>query len=324
MHANPLFIKIHYALLFIICALAPMLAEAHAWTADDFPIPYLQDARRHVSDPDGILSPAVRDTVDALLTNLENMRGVQSVVAVARNLDGDDPYEFGMALARKYKIGSKKQNSGLIVVLATDDRSYQILTGTGLEGTLPDAICRRVENRYMLPALKQGDWDTAILSSVEALRAYAIQDESLLPPAPAGAQSGEDDGDAPIVALFLVMAMFGVIYVVYLRRKLKADECPVCHNHTLRPTSQTLRRTGDGKPLRIYKCAKCGYTEARDDSDDGGNLRRNSDAASLWPLIFMGGPRGGGGFGGFGGGGSFGGGTFGGGSFGGGGAGGRF
>lgn len=286
-------------------------ANAEVWTADDFPVAYLRDSRQYVSDPDNVLSPAARDTINTMLGSLEATRGVQSLFAVARRIENGDPYEFGMALARKYGIGNKKQNSGLIVVLSTEDRAYYILTGNGLEGTLPDAICKRIENQYMVPYLSDGDWDTAMTNCAKAVCAYVAKDEALLP-----ADKADDDEDAAIIALFLVLGCGIIVLIAVVANARRKSLCPKCHNHTLKPTGQTLRRTADGRLLAIYKCSSCGYTEAREDNshDDSGS------AAAFLPFLFMGGGRGGS----FGGGGGFSGGTFGGGSFGGGGAGGKF
>lgn len=290
-------------------------ANAAVWTADDFPVAYLRDSRQYVSDPDNVLSPAARDTINAMLGSLEATRGVQSLFAVARRIENGDPYEFGMALARKYGIGSKKQNSGLIVVLSTEDRAYYILTGNGLEGTLPDAICKRIENQYMVPYLSDGDWDTAMTNCAKAVYAYVAKDEALLP-----ADKADDDEDAAVIALILVLGCGIIVLIAVIANARRKSLCPKCHNHTFKPTGQTLRRTADGRLLAIYKCSSCGYTEARDENSHGDNDDGSSAAAAFLPFLFMGGGRGGS----FGGGGGFSGGSFGGGSFGGGGAGGKF
>ena len=38
-----------------------------------------------------------------------------------------------------------------------------------MEKYLPDALCKRIENRVMVPHLKRGDWDNAILNTVDAI-----------------------------------------------------------------------------------------------------------------------------------------------------------
>ena len=151
---------IFLSLLFIVAAFLPLNSVAEKWKPETLPMVFLQNDHRFVCNPDGVLSDSAVARADSILYTLYKQQGVQTVVAAVKQLDGDDPYEFGMALARKYGIGNK-QSTGLIVILATEDRAYQILTGRGLEGTLPDAMVRRVENRIMVPLLKNKDWDAA-------------------------------------------------------------------------------------------------------------------------------------------------------------------
>lgn len=290
-------------LLLTACLSAGARAE-RLWTPDDLPVPYLQDARRHVSNPDGKLSAAAVDSADALLSALERDKGVQTLVAVVGSLAGDDPYAFAMALGKKYGVGSRKQRTGLILVVATEQRSYEFLTGNGLEGTLPDALLRRIQNRITVPALKRGDWDAAILGSLRAIDAEIRGDASLVP---------EDDdlsaGEAFSLALLfalLLAALAGAVAYFGQRR------CPRCGRRGM--NSRGKRRFRDSAGRRrvrtSWRCPHCGYEDTTEDDD---NAYRSSGSGG--PLIF--GPGGGGG--------SFPrGGSFGGGSFGGGGSGGRF
>lgn len=79
------------------------------WTVDNLPMVHLQDARRYVCDPDGLLSVAARDSADRMLARLEQTKGIESVVVIVKRLEGGDCYEFGMQLARQYGVGSKSR-----------------------------------------------------------------------------------------------------------------------------------------------------------------------------------------------------------------------
>ena len=286
-------------------------AAARGWTPETLPMVHLQDARRYVCNPDGVLSQTAVDTVDALLASLERDKGVETVVVVVKRLEGDDPYKFGMELGRKYGVGDAEQSTGLIVILATEDRSYQILTGNGLEGTLPDAICRRIQNKVMLPALKQGDWDAAIVGTMQAVDGYVRGDPLLH-----ARKSGEGDGWGRLggvaVALFVL-----VLVAVMASRASVYRRCPRCRRRTLRMVrEERIQQGAQAWRRRHWRCERCKYEETTADREPpgGGGLHHGT----WWPPFIPGG-----GFGGRGGGG-FSGGSFGGGSFGGGGSGGRF
>lgn len=290
-------------LLFSYC----LVAHATKWNANNIPMVYLQDATQYVCNPDDVLSSAAVAEANATLGALERDKGVQTIVVVVKQLDGDDPYSFGMQLAKKYGIGSKKQRTGLIVVLATEDRSYQILTGNGLEGTLPDGICRRIQNQVMVPALKQGDWDGAIVKTLKSIDGYVRGDNSLTP------DDEDDDAEAMIAGAVMVVSLIVLWCVLsFFHRK----RCPKCGKRMKRVQQQKVKLKGSQRIMlrSLWVCKNCGYqkTEYSQPDDDVNN------SGGVMPPIFFGG-----GSTGHSSGGSFGG-TFGGGTFGGGGSGGRF
>lgn len=301
--------------LILISLLALVVTESVAqqkWTVETLPMVHLQDSTRYVCNPDGVMSTTATREVDALLLKLEQDKGVETVVVVVKSIEGDDPYRFGMELGRKYGIGSKDQNSGLIVILCTHDRSYQILTGRGLEGTLPDALCRRVENRIMVPLLKKQEWDAAIYQTMKALDEILRKDPNLKREL---ADADPDPFTLLLIFAFIACAIFSFYQVA---KKVSTQVCPNCQQKALSRISISTVRTRNGKFQRTtWRCKQCGYEKHDDTPTDSNNSGRG-----VPPIFFpySGGHRSSGSFGG----GGFGGGFFGGGSFGGGGSGGRF
>ena len=106
-----------YLVLLLVVLFSFLSIMAEKWTPESLPMPYLRDARQHVCNPDEVLSNAVVDSLNVLLTQLERDKGVQTIVVVVKQLEGDDPYDFCMQLGRKYGIGSKKQRTRLILSL---------------------------------------------------------------------------------------------------------------------------------------------------------------------------------------------------------------
>lgn len=302
-------IRVLFLMLFVF-ALAH--GASTIWTPENIDMVHLKDSTRYVCDPDLLLSPAARDSADFALRKLQREKGVESVVVIVKRLQGGDCYNFAMALGEKYGVGSKKQSTGLIIVISTEDRGYQILTGKGLEGSLPDAICRRIENRVMVPALKQGDWDGAVVGSVVAIDHYLHGDNTLK-----REKQASDDSSGALTGGILALIVVGIILWMY--RKQQPSKCPQCKKARLVETHREPARSINGRRrIRItFQCPKCGYTmlkEVDDPNDNSGTMGRSF----IPPFIFFGG-RGGGGFNDGNGGGSFGGGDF-----GGGGSGGRF
>ena len=56
------------------------------------------------------------------------------------------------------KLGKKDTDQGLLMVVVVNDRKMYILTGYGLEGTLPDAVAKRIISDDITLRFKQGDY----------------------------------------------------------------------------------------------------------------------------------------------------------------------
>ncbi|MCR4995108.1 MAG: TPM domain-containing protein [Bacteroidales bacterium] len=298
----------------LLTILVAVAVSAATYTVDNLPVPYLQDKTQYVSNPDNILSSETVDSLNLWLGQMETDHGVQTLLAVVESIEGGDTYDFCMALGRKYGVGSKEKSTGLIILLSTEDRAYTILTGRGLEGTLPDAICKRIENHQMLPALREGNWDEAMLNAVRAITKYVDGDPSLV-----GDADFEDEDDTAALWVFLLMLACGVgliVFAVWLDQR-KKSYCPSCHQYKMKKISGYVTKNrilGIRSHHDTYRCTNCDFTK---------EIHWDEDLHSGGTGAAAGGALGGSFFGRGGGSSSFGG-SFGGGSFGGGGASGRF
>ena len=180
------------------------------YNPDNLPVMYLQDRTKYVSNPDGVLSQRAVDIIDSTLYSLEHKKGVQSIVAVVKRIEGGDAYSFAIGLGRKYGVGTKA-NTGIVIVLASEDRTYYIVTGEGLEKFLPDAICKRVENRQMVPYLKEGNWDQAMVNGVVTIAGILEGDSTLVKEYTRSADEGELSFTTVMIIILLFMIFISVI-----------------------------------------------------------------------------------------------------------------
>lgn len=300
--------------LFLFFLLFSMESYSAVYSPENLPIPYLQDRTRHVSNPDQILTHATVSALDSILNRMEQEKGVQTLVAVVESIAGGDCYEFGITIGNTYGIGSRA-NTGLVVILATKDRCYYILTGEGLEGTLPDALCRRIENQKMVPYLKEGHWDAAMLATIQALYQVIRGDETLINEL----KNSENNHNDSLHFIFLFI-LIGAL-AVYMNYKSQPHRtCPKCKHKPMQLVrNDKFVRNGYVHYIQTYRCPRCGHLQEHqhdepiDPGTGFGGASRNFGGGFF-----------GGGFFGSGSSGNFGGGSFGGGSFGGGGSGGKF
>ena len=143
-----------------LCILVSLQSQ-EIYTTKNIPKVHLQDKTRYVCNPAGILSVSACGEIDRMLYALEQQTGIETVVAVVPSIGNEDCFEFSHQLLNEWGVGKKDKNNGLVILLVTDQRCIQFYTGYGLEGDLPDAICKRIQTRDMIPYLKDGNWDAA-------------------------------------------------------------------------------------------------------------------------------------------------------------------
>ena len=287
-------------------------AEARPYSVEEIPNVQLSNRYNFTSNPDGILSQAAVARIDSICYDLRHRGIAQTAVVAVAEIDSDDVFEFAYELFSSWGVGSKS-NSGIGILLVEEAREIRFVTGYGVEGALPDAICKRIQMQYMLPYFRNGDYSSGMVVGVEAIRSVLNGSEL-----DAGGNddyiASEEEPVFGIIAFFSLL-MIGGMVILYLAIRA-SQRCPNCKEIALQKDSARVisRNFGATTYEDTYICAKCGTVvkRKRQDYDSSHNNRGGGG-----PIIM-----GGGGFG-RGSGGSFGGG-WGGGSFGGGGAGSRW
>jgi uncharacterized protein len=123
----------------------------------------------YVSDPDSLLPPGTAPALNARLDSLDRSGRAHIDVVLVRSLGETVPKTAATALFNKWKIGSKTTNNGLLLLLVLDQRRVEFETGYGLEADLPDIICYRIQQRYMLEPARAGRYDLAVRAGVAAI-----------------------------------------------------------------------------------------------------------------------------------------------------------
>ncbi len=144
------------ALLASLCAL-PLLA---------LEVPVLKG---RVNDYAGMLSPGTVASLDARLADFERSDSTQIVVLTVPSLQGEVLEEFSMRVAESWKIGQAKQDNGVILLIAKEERKIRIEVGYGLEGSLTDLLAGRIIDGIITPAFKAGDFDRGVNEGVDAI-----------------------------------------------------------------------------------------------------------------------------------------------------------
>ena len=122
----------------------------------------------YVNDYANILSEETEKYIMDKSVALEKVDGTQIVVVTVKNLEGLSLEDYSLRLARKFKIGSSSKDNGLLILLALEERALRTEVGAGLEGIIPDGKSGRFQDTYMIPYLKNNDWDNGIKNGYDA------------------------------------------------------------------------------------------------------------------------------------------------------------
>ena len=236
-------------------------AQAAEYTVKQVPNIHLADGKAYVSNPDGILSAIAVAEINRIAADLDSQYGIELAVVVIESVVESEPRMFATELFSHWGIGKAGKDNGLLVLLLTRQDQRQIIfeTGYGLEGILPDAICFRLQQQYMLPDFSEGRYSEGMLKGVRAIAAHLAANETELEN-----MKDEEDGYQP---LFIILGMFflplGLILLANRGRRRK--NCPSCGQRTYvydgLETITAASFLAPGVGLAMWHCKKCGFSQ---------------------------------------------------------------
>ena len=134
-----------------------------------------------VTDLTSTLSAADMAQLNAKLKAFEVEKGSQIAVLIVPTTQPEDIAQYSIRVADAWKIGRKKQDDGVLILVAKDDHKMRIEVGRGLEGAIPDLYAKRIITEEMSPRFKQGDFFGGINAATDKVTGL-INGEQLAPP----------------------------------------------------------------------------------------------------------------------------------------------
>jgi len=132
----------------------------------------------YVTDLAQVLDPSTRAKLEALCTEVEQKTGAQIAVVTVKSLDGRSREDYAADLYKHLGVGSKKSDRGVLLLLAPSERQYKIEVGYGLEPVTNDARAGDI-GRAMVPSLRNGDYNSAVLLAVTQLAQLIAADKGV-------------------------------------------------------------------------------------------------------------------------------------------------
>jgi uncharacterized protein len=127
---------------------------------------------RYFNDYAHVVDAATADQLNTQLDSFERSTGNQVVVAIYPKMQSDSSIDdYTLRVARSWHVGQKAANNGVVLFVFIEDRKMFIQVGYGLEGALPDAICKQITEYEIKPRFKAGDYAGGLTAGVNDIMA---------------------------------------------------------------------------------------------------------------------------------------------------------
>ena len=193
-----------------VCAILILLFGFRLFANEVIPPP----PTAYFNDYAHIVSAGTSAQLNRTLENFERQSSNQIVVAVFPKMESDSSVEdYSVRVARSWQVGQKNKDNGAVLFVFVQEHKMFLQVGYGLEGVLPDALCKRIIAEQIAPRFKAGDFDSGLAAGVQAILA---------------ATKGEYKGNgttvaehlqrfneiAPVVFIVIIIAL---MFLVFLR-----------------------------------------------------------------------------------------------------------
>jgi uncharacterized protein len=140
-----------------------------------------------VNDYAQLLPAAARQRLEAKLTEHERTTGAQMVVAVFPSLEGESLEDFSIRLAERWRVGDKRLDNGVILLVFVKERRVRLEIGYGLEPVVPDVVAAQIIREVIGPRFREQRYAEGLEAAVDAVYAR------IETPGPRPAARGRDD-----------------------------------------------------------------------------------------------------------------------------------
>ena len=166
---------------------------------------------RLVNDMADMLSAEEEQALERKLVNYNDTTSTQIAVVTLNSIGGYDANQYAAELGERWGVGTGKNDNGLIILVAKDERKVAIQTGYGMEEYVPDAIAKRITERTLKPNFQKGAYYKGLDEAtglIIGLASGAYQGDPT-------ANRGEEEGGPSI--MFIIIIVIVIVFILSRR-----------------------------------------------------------------------------------------------------------
>ena len=170
-----------------------------------------------VNDYAGVLDEATKQKLNQRLTDFQRSTGNELAVAVVRTTGDRDIFDYSLAVARGWGVGSKgDDNPSALLLIAIDDRKYFTQVSRDLEDELPDGLVGSLQRQHLVPEFKKGNYAKGVSNTIESYISTIEQRSSgtAASPTPVGGGKPQASGSQVFYSAFCCLVVVGIIFLI--------------------------------------------------------------------------------------------------------------
>lgn len=168
-------------------------------------------------DAANLLRESDAQELSSLIRSVRDAGGPQLTVLTVPSLDGVPIEVASIRVVEAWKLGDKKRDDGVLLMVALAERKLRIEVGQGLEGDLTDVQSKRIIDDIVVPYFRAKEPSAGIAAGVYAIL-QAVYPQGLVGKEPTRLHRSRDRGEMDMKRFIFMMVLFGFFVAVFVLR----------------------------------------------------------------------------------------------------------
>ena len=177
-----------------------------------FDIPPIPKEQTSVYDYASLLSAAEKNSLEQKLIRYSDTTSTQIVIAIIATTKGENIGLLTPKWAHEWGIGQAKEDNGVFILLARDDRKIWISPGYGVEDRLTAGITGELIRNVIIPEFKKGDYYQGLNKGADAIF-------DVLTGAYQGTRQPDNTDAFPVGLLFFLFIVFMIFLIAISKNR---------------------------------------------------------------------------------------------------------
>lgn len=173
-----------------------------------------------IIDKAGVLTDGEKSHLESQLRKIYDDKLAQMAIVIVPTTGGMDIFDYTYQTAKRWGLGNKNDNDGILMVVAIHDRKLHIVTGYGVEGVLPDVAIKRIIREDITPSFKTEAYAQGLSAGIARIDERLRADPEML--AKMDTRQDDDESEPALPFLIFFGIVFGNILISMLGRMVGA------------------------------------------------------------------------------------------------------